>query len=158
MSSAEEKNDLQLDIDNLLERLLANVNQSVQMSEEEMSILCEKSKNIFLQEPTLLELEAPIKICGKVIRSFSKYKIPNNFPSNLFDREDFRSIHWSTSPLWTWWFSTSSQLPVSWWLCWSRSSVLGNNLSSARLQSALTFCPISMSNICFIDVIDQISQ
>lgn len=70
--SSEEKNDLQLDIDNMLERLLANPDKPIQMSEEEINILCEKSKAIFLQQPMLLELKAPIKICGKVISSFFK--------------------------------------------------------------------------------------
>lgn len=37
----------------------------VPMSLEEMHYLCEKSKEIFLKEPTLLELQAPINICGK---------------------------------------------------------------------------------------------
>lgn len=36
----------------------------VQMSEAELKYLCIKSKQIFLEQPTLLELEAPIKICG----------------------------------------------------------------------------------------------
>ncbi len=39
----------------------------VQISEQEMNILCNKSKEIFLSQPMLLELEAPIKIFGNVI-------------------------------------------------------------------------------------------
>lgn len=38
----------------------------VQMSLEEMNFLCNTSKDIFLKEPTLLELQAPINICGKI--------------------------------------------------------------------------------------------
>jgi serine/threonine-protein phosphatase PP1 catalytic subunit len=37
----------------------------VQMTEAELKYLCVKSRQIFLEQPTLLELEAPIKICGK---------------------------------------------------------------------------------------------
>lgn len=37
----------------------------VQMSESEVRSLCLKSREIFLQQPILLELEAPLKICGK---------------------------------------------------------------------------------------------
>jgi serine/threonine-protein phosphatase PP1 catalytic subunit len=40
------------------------------MSEQEMNFLCNKSKEIFLRQPMLLELEAPIKICGNVIYQF----------------------------------------------------------------------------------------
>lgn len=35
------------------------------MSEGEVKGLCLKSREIFLQQPILLELEAPLKICGK---------------------------------------------------------------------------------------------
>ena len=39
--------------------------KSVPMPEEEIRALCLKSREIFLQQPILLELEAPLKICGK---------------------------------------------------------------------------------------------
>lgn len=39
--------------------------KSVQMTEAEVRGLCLKSREIFLQQPILLELEAPLKICGK---------------------------------------------------------------------------------------------
>ena len=39
--------------------------KSVQMSETEVRGLCLKSREIFLQQPILLELEAPLKICGE---------------------------------------------------------------------------------------------
>lgn len=37
----------------------------VQMSEAEVRGLCIKSREIFLSQPILLELEAPLKICGQ---------------------------------------------------------------------------------------------
>lgn len=37
---------------------------SVQMTEQEVRGLCLKSREIFLQQPILLELEAPLSICG----------------------------------------------------------------------------------------------
>jgi serine/threonine-protein phosphatase PP1 catalytic subunit len=40
--------------------------KSVQMSEAEVRGLCLKSREIFLQQPILLELEAPLKICGRL--------------------------------------------------------------------------------------------
>ncbi|XP_049276782.1 serine/threonine-protein phosphatase PP1-beta catalytic subunit isoform X1 [Anopheles funestus] len=40
--------------------------KSVPMPEEEIRALCLKSREIFLQQPILLELEAPLKICGDI--------------------------------------------------------------------------------------------
>lgn len=37
----------------------------VAMSETEIRSLCLKSREIFLSQPILLELEAPLKICGE---------------------------------------------------------------------------------------------
>lgn len=44
--------------------------KSVQMTEQEVRGLCLKSREIFLQQPILLELEAPLSICGKCTRQF----------------------------------------------------------------------------------------
>ncbi|ORZ03783.1 Metallo-dependent phosphatase-like protein [Syncephalastrum racemosum] len=38
----------------------------VQLLEEEIMYLCTKSRDIFMQQPTLLDLEAPLKICGDI--------------------------------------------------------------------------------------------
>ena len=38
--------------------------KTVQMTEMEVRGLCLKSREIFLSQPILLELEAPLKICG----------------------------------------------------------------------------------------------
>lgn len=35
--------------------------------EGEIKMLCVKARDIFMQQPILLELEAPIKICGRWI-------------------------------------------------------------------------------------------
>lgn len=40
----------------------------VQMTEAEVRGLCIKSREIFLSQPILLELEAPLKICGQFQR------------------------------------------------------------------------------------------
>ncbi|KAF7270543.1 hypothetical protein GWI33_016499 [Rhynchophorus ferrugineus] len=40
--------------------------KSVHMTEAEVRGLCLKSREIFLQQPILLELEAPLKICGDI--------------------------------------------------------------------------------------------
>lgn len=57
-------------LDGLIKRLLevrGRPGKQVQLSESEISQLCVISKNIFLRQPNLLELEAPIKICGIIL-------------------------------------------------------------------------------------------
>lgn len=39
--------------------------KNVQLTEAEIRGLCLKTREIFLSQPILLELEAPLKICGK---------------------------------------------------------------------------------------------
>ncbi|GJV14265.1 serine/threonine-protein phosphatase PP1 isozyme 2 [Tanacetum coccineum] len=51
-------------IDRLLEFRQARTVRQVQLSEAEIRQLCNVSREIFLQQPNLLELEAPIKLCG----------------------------------------------------------------------------------------------
>ena len=62
-------------LDDIINRLLefrqARTARQVQLSEAEIRLLCTTSREIFLQQPNLLELEAPIKICGIQIRLFS---------------------------------------------------------------------------------------
>lgn len=54
-------------LDDIINRLLevrGRPGKQVQLSESEIRQLCAASREIFLQQPNLLELEAPIKICG----------------------------------------------------------------------------------------------
>lgn len=55
-------------LDDIIRRLtevrLARPGKQVQLSEAEIKQLCFASRDIFVQQPNLLELEAPIKICG----------------------------------------------------------------------------------------------
>uniref|UniRef100_A0A803R670 protein-serine/threonine phosphatase n=1 Tax=Cannabis sativa TaxID=3483 RepID=A0A803R670_CANSA len=55
-------------LDDIIKRLLSAKNgrttKQVQLTETEIRQLCSTSKEIFLSQPNLLELEAPIKICG----------------------------------------------------------------------------------------------
>ena len=45
----------------------SRVGTTVNLKEEDIKALCAKSREIFLSQPILLELEAPLKICGKLI-------------------------------------------------------------------------------------------
>lgn len=62
--------DPELNVDSLITRLLevrgGRPGKSVHMTESEVRALCLKSREIFLQQPILLELEAPLKICGDI--------------------------------------------------------------------------------------------
>lgn len=55
-------------VDEIIERLLDVKNgrpgKQVQLAENEIRMLCLTAKEIFMSQPNLLELEAPIKICG----------------------------------------------------------------------------------------------
>ncbi|KAL1427439.1 hypothetical protein MTO96_017396 [Rhipicephalus appendiculatus] len=57
-----------LNIDNILQRLLevrgSRPGKNVQLSENEIRGLCLKGREVLLSQPILLELEAPLKICG----------------------------------------------------------------------------------------------
>lgn len=54
-------------LDSIIFRLLevrGKPGKLVQLQESEIRQLCFVSKDIFLRQPNLLELDAPIKICG----------------------------------------------------------------------------------------------
>lgn len=44
--------------------------KQVQLSENEIRFLCQKARDIFMSQPILLDLEAPIKICGEYIYTY----------------------------------------------------------------------------------------
>jgi len=43
--------------------------RTVHMTEVEVRALCLKSREIFLSQPILLELDAPLKICGEQFKA-----------------------------------------------------------------------------------------
>lgn len=58
-------------VDDIIRRLVEvrreRPGKQVQLSEAEIKQLCASSRDIFLSQPNLLELEAPIKICGSYL-------------------------------------------------------------------------------------------
>ncbi|CAO3590881.1 unnamed protein product [Absidia cylindrospora] len=61
-------NDVNVDsvIDQLLEVRGSRPGKQVQLGEHEIRFLCQKARDIFMSQPILLDLEAPIKICGDI--------------------------------------------------------------------------------------------
>lgn len=64
----------------------------MKLLESEIRGLCLKAREIFLEQPMLLELEAPIKICGKieVIQVISMDNIQTL--SSCLSTQDFQEI------------------------------------------------------------------
>ncbi|KAK1364930.1 Serine/threonine-protein phosphatase [Heracleum sosnowskyi] len=62
-------------VDKLIERLIevrsSKPGKPVQLSESEIKQLCATARDIFFNQPNLLELEAPIKICGDIHGQYS---------------------------------------------------------------------------------------
>ncbi|KAK4367189.1 hypothetical protein RND71_015069 [Anisodus tanguticus] len=58
-------------IEKLIEIRSSKPGKLVQLSESEIKQLCVASRDIFLKQPNLLELEAPIKICGDIHGQYS---------------------------------------------------------------------------------------
>lgn len=64
------KNNDDLDIDRIIDKLLevrgCKPGKQVNLAESDIRTLCVKARDIFISQPILLELEAPIKICGDI--------------------------------------------------------------------------------------------
>jgi len=65
-------NDVAVDriIEKLLEVRTCKPGKQVNLSESEIKGLCTKAREVFLSQPILLELEAPIKVCGDIHGQF----------------------------------------------------------------------------------------
>ena len=65
-----------IDVDKVIDRLLevknSKTQKQVNLTENEVRGLCNKAREIFINQPILLELEAPIKICGTSLPPFPK--------------------------------------------------------------------------------------
>src|ERR1700759_584982 len=100
------ENDIDLDsiIDRLLEVRGSRPGKQVQLLEQEIRFLCTKTREIFISQPILLELEAPIKVCNPPaypMRNFLAVwrQILLPFPSPPDLRRHSRPILRSSAPL-----------------------------------------------------------
>ena len=59
-----------LDVDAIINQMINSGGRNVKIREKDISLLCKITREIFMEQPVFLELEAPIKICGK----FSHHK------------------------------------------------------------------------------------
>lgn len=68
---------IDIDVDIIIEKLLSvrgsKPGKLVSLTENEIRGLCLKSREIFVSQPILLEIEAPLKICGFYIHIFLVY-------------------------------------------------------------------------------------
>ena len=58
---------MSLNVDRVIDQLLevrGKANKRVDLPEQTISNLCQQVKNVFLAQPMLLEIGAPVKICG----------------------------------------------------------------------------------------------
>ena len=54
-----------LDVDSIINQMINSGGRNVKIREKDISLLCKITREIFMEQPVFLELEAPIKICGK---------------------------------------------------------------------------------------------
>lgn len=68
---------VELDIDRIIEKLIevrgSKPGKQVNLSEQEVRGLCIKAREIFINQPMLIELEAPLKICGNSLLNSLKF-------------------------------------------------------------------------------------
>ena len=65
-----------LDVDNIINQMINSGGRTVKIREKDVSLLCKITREIFMEQPVFLELEAPIKICGKLPFLFSNIVPP----------------------------------------------------------------------------------
>ena len=80
---------IDVDVDKIIEKLLdvrgSKPGKQVNLSENEIKGLISKARDIFINQPMLLELEAPIKICGKINNFSTKSKKIGDIHGQYYD-------------------------------------------------------------------------
>lgn len=74
IDKSQKNSSVDIDIDLILEKLLSvrgsKPGKLVSLTENEIRGLCIKSRDVFISQPILLEIEAPLKICGRYFPKF----------------------------------------------------------------------------------------
>jgi serine/threonine-protein phosphatase PP1 catalytic subunit len=69
----------EVDLDSIIDRLLevrgSRPGKQVQLLEAEIRYLCTKAREIFISQPILLELEAPIKVSTRQCQTLFKKEL-----------------------------------------------------------------------------------
>ena len=60
-----------IDVDNIINQCTNSNGKNVKFKEKDISQLCKVAREIFMEQPVFLELEAPIKICGDIHGQFT---------------------------------------------------------------------------------------
>ena len=114
-----------MDLDSIIDRLLevrgSRPGKQVQLLEGEIRYLCTKAREIFISQPILLELEAPIKVCIGIY--YSKYKSLRL--TNIFHR--FVVIYTDSITTCSAFSNTAVSLPKQITSSWATMSIEGNN-------------------------------
>lgn len=67
-----------LDVDEIIDKLLeirgARPGREVNLPEDQIKMLIEEATSVFMSQDVLLQLQAPIKVCGKYTYCFLKYR------------------------------------------------------------------------------------
>lgn len=126
-----ESNEVDLDsvIDRLLEVRGSRPGKQVQLLEAEIRYLCTKAREIFISQPILLELEAPIKVGHPTTSSLATRALTW---ADLWRHS--RPILRPSPTVRVRRFPTRSQLSVPGRLRGSRKTVFGNHLPPPRVQ------------------------
>lgn len=86
-------------IDNVIAKLLevrgSRPGKQVNLTEAEIRDLCTSARDIFMNQPVLLELEAPIKICGALSLVSDSLALP--MIENPLPRKSFLAFLYSSS-------------------------------------------------------------
>lgn len=109
----------------------------VQLQEYEIKYLCTKAREIFINQPILLELEAPIKICGTSLRHVSFPRFLRQPRMNICRRYP-RPILRLTPTIRVRRLPPRGQLPFPRRLRRSWQAVTRDHLSSACLQNQIS--------------------
>ena len=107
--------------------------KKLQLTENEVRDLCLRSREIFLSQPMLLDLEAPLKICGEGMRASVPWFIRLPYTS----RRHTWAVSRPSETLRTRGFSPGVKLSVFGGLRGSREAVDGDHMSSVSLQDTV---------------------